>query len=144
MKIKRNGFILFYLIPLICIIILLAFKIFTQTLNVINITQSKLKETKSFYFAESGIELAKSKIFLDNNWYTEDKAVLENKTYLILSTTGQIIMFESGGCKIIREKNKNVLYSIGFLGNDITKSKAYSFQKITFAIPIKTLKWEEL
>lgn len=110
-----------------------------------NIIQSRLRNqgTKVFYLAESGLEHSKSIINSDNSWFTETDAVNDSKNRLLASSAGEIHLFGHGGYKIIRENGKNRIYSIGFVGTDLLKSPAFSFQRMDFELPYKTTKWEE-
>jgi hypothetical protein len=100
-------------------------------------------ETRVFYLSESGLEHGKSHVAGDNLWFTETAPVTDNKNRLLTVSAGAIYLFGHGGYKVIREKNKNRIYSIGFIGNDILKSRGHSFQRIDIEFPLKTTKWAE-
>ena len=126
-------------------VILVIINYFVQTgISNAELCRLKLEQIQAFYLSESGVEHGKSKIASSSDWFTDENPVSLNKAYLLFACTGERYVFGSGGYKIIRPKNKNELYSIGFLGDDITKSRAFSFQRIEFELPYRQNKWQEL
>lgn len=107
------------------------------------ISDGKLKALKTFCLAEAGIEEAKLKIKKDNLWFTDNIKISSNKGFLISSTKGEIFFLKDGGYKIIKDKNRNIIYSVGFLGNEIIDSTSYSFIKIKYELPFKQIEWEK-
>ena len=99
--------------------------------------------TKVFYLSEAGIETAKARLSCDEAWSTDSLHSAYDKQWLICSAKGETSLFGDGGFKIVKEKNKLVAYSVGFIGPDIMKSRYYSFQKIEYELPLKQTKWEE-
>ena len=113
-----------------------------ETMQSVVLMRLKAFEIKAFYLAEAGIEHGKSLVANDSSWFTELTPVTDDKNRLLTSSSGDIYLFGNGGYKIIRENGKNRLYSIGFIGTDILRSHAFSFQRIEFEMPFKTTKWE--
>ncbi|MCX5749616.1 MAG: hypothetical protein NTZ10_05180 [Candidatus Saganbacteria bacterium] len=109
-----------------------------------NIKSDFLRGTKVFYLSEAGIETAKSRIASSEGWATDEPHAENDKKWLLASSKGEISLFGEGGFKIVKEKNKNVIYSVGFIGSDILKSRYYSFQRLDYELPFKQKHWEEL
>ncbi len=141
---NKKAFSTYYTMIFFMLFMMICFAFAKNVINSARIATLTLQSAKVFYLAESGIEYAKSKIVSDNNWHTDNTTIIEDKSYLLLNANGQIITIKNGGFKIIRAKDKNIIYSIGFLGNEMLLSPSYSFQKCVFSLPMKSVKWEEL
>jgi len=73
---------------------------------------------QAFYLAEAGLNIGKNQLDLDPNW----------------NSPGKTISFEAGNANIIREKNKNKLYSYG----------TYKRALVILQYDLYAKKWEEL
>jgi len=92
-----------------------------------------LQRTQAFYLAEAGLEKAKVELAQNPNWYTDlPYYQKDNVAWLINQAVGQKINLGNGSFKVIQEKNKDRLYSIGFRGKGIVVLK------------IENTKWEEI
>lgn len=109
-----------------------------------NAGKDLLNGYKAFYLAEAGIEAAKSQIVSNEAWVTDEPHAENDKKWLLCSAKGETSLFGEGGFKIVKERMKNLVYSVGYIGPDILKSRYYSFQKMEFELPFKQKKWEEL
>jgi len=140
---KRTAYCLASVIMAISFSLLCGLAVSREAIQNIALLRSRSMEVRMFYLAESGLEHGKMLAAGDNAWHTDTSPATDNKSRLLTSSLGETYLFGHGGYKIIREKNKNRIYSVGFIGNDILKSPGYSFQRIDIEFPIKTIKWEE-
>mgnify|MGYP000898290811 CR=1 FL=1 len=140
---NRTGNILIPVIMLAALALSCAAAMSNETLHKMVLLRLKDLETKVFYLSESGLEHGKVLIAKDNSWFTEENTVTDDKSRLLTVSSGAIYLFGEGGYKIIRQRSQNRLYSVGFIGSDILKSAAFSFQRIDFEMPLRTKKWEE-
>jgi len=143
MRIYARGDILIILLISISIILVIEVSLTTLYLRAVNSCNIKKEGLKVFYLAEAGIEKAKCNINNGVSWNTDPPHSENDKRWLISGSIGQTVYCGSGGFKIIKENGKTYLYSVGFIGNDILKSRSYCFQKIAFEIPYKLVKWEK-
>lgn len=141
-NIARNGFSLIAVI--LCISFILTIAVSISRLIILSSVSAKerLDQSKVFYLSEAGIETAKSLIAGTPTWETDMSHTDNDKQWLLALSSGKIYLFGEGGFKIVKEHNKMCVYSIGFLGSDILKSKSYSFQKISYVIPFAQKSWE--
>ncbi len=95
---------------------------------------------QAFYLAEAG--LAKGKVELAHNpdWYTDLPYYLSDNTqWLIRYAAGERTDFGEGAYKIVREKGRDRLYSIGQKGQGVV------VLKLEFSNPpFKSGNWSEL
>ncbi|MEK7377047.1 MAG: hypothetical protein AABZ57_07820, partial [Candidatus Margulisiibacteriota bacterium] len=75
-------------------------------------------------------------------WFTDIPHAEFDKKWLIMDSAGQIYHFGKGGFKIIKEQGKNRVYSVGFIGTSIDKSKYYCFLRMDYSVPFKKSRWE--
>jgi len=144
MEPDNKGFVLLAAILLIFVILLIGSTSAKLLISVIYITNGSLYEAKTFYLSEAGIETAKSRLAFDEAWSTDSAHSADDKKWLISAAKGEVYLFGDGGFKVVKEKNKPIVYSVGFAGPDIMKSRYYSFQKMEYELPFKQKKWEEL
>ncbi|MEE8637995.1 MAG: hypothetical protein V3T21_03015 [Candidatus Margulisiibacteriota bacterium] len=99
-----------------------------------------LQREQAFHLAEAGLEKGKVELTHNPNWYTDLPYYLkDNVDWLVGYAVGQETQFGEGSFKIIREKDKNRLYSIGF------KGKGMVVLKLKFSnFPFQSLEWKEL
>jgi len=139
---QQNGFSLIAVILCISILMIIASSIAKICILSTISARERLNRDKVFYLSESGIETAKTLINQNPSWVTDIPHTDYDKQWLLSYATGQIYYFGDGGFKIIKEQNKQSVYSIGFLGSDISKSRSYSFQRISYTVPFVQTKWE--
>ncbi|OGC25655.1 hypothetical protein A2291_04495 [candidate division WOR-1 bacterium RIFOXYB2_FULL_42_35] len=103
-------------------------------------TNSLLVREQAFYLAEAGLERAKVELVKNPNWYTDPPYYpIDNDNWLVNVALGHKENLGHGSFKIVREKSKGWLYSIGL------KGKGVIILKLKFSNPpFKTLSWEEL
>jgi len=95
---------------------------------------------QAFCLAEAGLEKGKVELVHNPNWYTDlPYSLEENIEWLVNYAVGQETNFGEGFFKIIREKGKDKLYSVGFNG------KGLVVLKLKFSNPpFKSIEWTEL
>ncbi len=124
------------------ILMLLAGTIADIALNAIAANNDKKKLIKVFYLSEAGINHAKSIVALNPIWYTDAPGIENNKNWLLSIANGQIYYYGNGGYKIIKESGINRIYSIGFIGSNISSSNVKCYQKIKYNVPFRQSSWE--
>ena len=99
-----------------------------------------LVREQSFCLAEAGLEKGKVELANSPSWYTDLPYYLaDNVQWLASYAVGDQTDFGEGRFKIVREKGKKALYSIGSRGNGVV------VLKLTFSNPpFKSLSWSEL
>ena len=99
-----------------------------------------LVREQAFWLAEAGLEKGKVELANNANWYTDQPYYLsDNVQWLVNFAVGEQAAFGEGQFKIVREKGKNILYSIGSRGNGVV------ILKLEFSNPPFTrLAWSEL
>lgn len=99
-----------------------------------------LVREQAFHLAEAGLEKAKVELVHNPLWYTDPPYYLEdNAQWLVNYAVGQENYLGEGSFKIVREKDKDRLYSIG------SKGKGLVILKLTFSNPpLNILEWKEL
>lgn len=99
-----------------------------------------LAREQAFYLAEAGLEKGKVELTHNPNWYTDLPYYLkDNIAWLTGYAVGQKVAFGEGSFKLIREKGKDRLYSIG------QKGKGLVILKLKFSTPpFKSLEWVKL
>lgn len=91
-----------------------------------------LTREQAFCLAEAGLEKGKVELAHNPNWYTDLPYYLaDNTQWLINYATGQKTTLGQGSFKVVKEKGKNRLYSIGFKGKGVVVLK-------------QALEWQEL
>jgi|GEM_PF-753766 len=101
---------------------------------------------KAFYAAEAGVEWAKSKLHSNPNWFTDlPHSPQDDKAWLLNDSNGFVLSTGDACFKVIRENNRDFIYSIGYIGDNIEKSGAISIIKLKFENPpFKSMSWEEI
>jgi hypothetical protein len=101
---------------------------------------SLLAREQAFYLAEAGLEKGKLELVHNPSWHTDLPYYLEDSApWLIGYAVGQKGNLGEGSYKIVREKGKNRLYSIGY------KAKGVVVLKLKFSNPpFKHLEWSEI
>ena len=99
-----------------------------------------LQREQAFHLAEAGLEKGKVELVHSPNWYTDLPYYLaDNVAWLATYAVGQETDLGEGSFKIVREKDKNRLYSIG------SKGRGMVILKLKFSNPpFEDLEWQEL
>lgn len=99
-----------------------------------------LRREQAFWLAEAGLEAGKVNLNHNPGWYTDLPHYPENDNrWLREGAVGERQSLGGGWFKVVREKDKNLLYAVGGRG------RAAVVLKIEFAAPpFKTLNWQEL
>ena len=136
----RPGAALLLVIIISSIFMVLAVFLLKIAYNNYVTASSLLQREEAFWLAEAGLEKGKVEINLNPFWYTDLPYYLQdNLEWLKSGAVGEKNSLGQGCFKIIREREKNRLYSIGF------KGKALVVLKVGFTSPpFKALSWEEL
>jgi hypothetical protein len=136
----RKGSALLLAILIFAVFLILTALFVKIVYNSNAIANAALVREQAFCLAEAGIEMGKVELARNPNWYTDlPYYVADNVEWLMSHAVGSQTTLEDGLFKIIREKDKNRLYSIG------NKGKAIVVLKLTFSNPpFKGLEWKEL
>ena len=99
-----------------------------------------LEREQAFSLAEAGIEKGKTKLAQNPNWYTDLPYYQEdNPDWIMEQAAGEQFSLGEGSFKLVREKDKNRLYSFG------RKGKGRVVIKLSFSPPpFGSLGWKEL
>jgi hypothetical protein len=136
----KKGFsmlLLIFMVALFMIITSLFVKVVYNTYS--SIKAAETRET-AFWLAEAGLEKGKAALAGNINWYTDLPHTPEdNAGWLLNNAVGETGPLGRGTYKVVREENRNRLYSIG------RKGKGAVILKLSFsAPPLKFTTWEEL
>lgn len=136
----RKGSALLLAILILAVFLMLTALFVKIIYNSNAIANAALVREQAFCLAEAGIEMGKVELARNPNWYTDmPYYVAENVDWLMNNAVGSKTTLEGGFFKIVREKGKNTLYSIG------NKGKGTVVLKLTFSNPpFKNLEWKEL
>lgn len=95
---------------------------------------------QAFYLAEAGLAKAKVELVHNPDWYTDLPYYLsDNPQWLIRYAVGEETTFGEGAYKIVREKGKDQLYSVGQKGRGVV------VLKLEFSNPpFKAGNWSEI
>lgn len=95
---------------------------------------------QAFHLAEAGLEKGKVELTHNPNWYTDLPYYVEdNINWLMNFAVGQETSLGEGAFKLVREKGKDRLYSIG------SKGKGVVVLKLRFTNPpFQSREWEEI
>ena len=120
------------------------------SINQRQITTLQQKELQCLVLAESGLAKGIWQLKNQPEFYTDSdfSGLAKNlKDWLINTTQGHTEALNDGHYKIIKEKNKNRLFSIGYLGDKPTSAAARKVLQLDYDIVadqfIKRL-WQEL
>lgn len=136
----KKGSALILIIFVLALFFTLASSLAIITNNYYRSVNNLLLREKALSLAEAGAERAKVILVKNPNWYTDlPYYIPDNANWLLKSALGYKENLGTGSFKIIKEKNKGYLYSIGF------QKKGVIIIKLEFSNPpFKTLSWEEL
>ena len=132
---NKRGLSLIFMVFLIMVLLVLG----ASTAKIIysNISQIFYKDhsLKAFYLTEAAIEQGKHKINKNPTWYTDlPHAKSDDLDWLINKALGLKLSLHGEVYKVVREKDKMVIYGIGYLK---------SARKV-IKYDILTKVWEEL
>jgi hypothetical protein len=136
----RKGSALLSVIIIFSILFILAGLLTKIVYNNYSSTNAALMREQAFYLAEAGLEKGKVELTHNPNWHTDlPYYISDNIQWLITYASGDKNDLGEGSFKVVREKGKNRLYSIGIKGKGIV------VLKLEFSSPpFKSLKWKEL
>ena len=136
----RKGAALLLVVFMFAVFMILAALFAKIVYNNFASANATLFREQSFYLAEAGLEKGKVELVHNPNWYTDLPYYLEdNLAWLVNYAVGQETQLGQETFKIVREKGKDRLYSIGF------KGKGVVVLKLKFSNPpFKSLEWKEL
>ena len=137
---NKNGSASILVIFIFAIFAILGASLTKMVYNSYVTVNNPLQHTQAFYLAEAGIEKGKVELVHNPNWYTDlPFSLIDSAEWLINQAVGQRINFGEGELKIVREKDKDRLYSVGYQGRGVV------VLKLEFSHPpFKSLEWEEL
>jgi hypothetical protein len=102
--------------------------------------QAVLLREQAICLAEAGLQKAKVNLVNNPGWFTDLPFYPEDSAeWLIKDAAGEKILLGDGSFKIIREQNKDRVYSVGYKGSAVVLLKL-KFSNPPFA----SLAWEEL
>jgi hypothetical protein len=136
----RKGAALLLVVLILAVFMILAAPFAKIVYNCYDSAHTVLAREQAFALASAGMERGKVELAHNPNWYTDlPYHLVDNTEWLINYSLGQISPLGDGSFKIVREKSKNRLYSIG------SKGKGRVVLKVTFSNPPFTvLEWKEL
>lgn len=130
-KLKHKGIALILVIFIIAILLLIGTTLVKIVFSSYTHTAYRLAKLKAFYLAEAALEYGKTEIVNNPDWYTDIKVTDPEKGI------GKGLGVGKG--KVVRARDENILYGIGY------KGKTKAMIKITFdPVPFKQISWEEL
>ena len=142
---REKGIVLITILLIVSAALLLSAglaRILISDYGIINLSVGK---AAAFYIAEAGIEKGKCELAANPNFYTDLQFSGNEALWLLNSANGESCPIGGGGFKIVKLKDKEVLYSVGYLGGDMKKSRALSLMKIEYTFPpFRVISWQEL
>jgi hypothetical protein len=152
---KRNGFAIITALVLGSIIMALAISLTTLLISELKTNKMQKEKNYVFFLAQAGIEKAKWQIINNPSWEGTDEPYegteKDRKLWLIRNqreggSTGLIESLGDGFYKIVKEKEINSIYSVGFLGSDPISSSSLTIIKIDFETSpeFKVLIWSQV
>jgi hypothetical protein len=137
---SRSGSALLLTIFLTSLCLMLAVLLFKIIYNTAVTGNALLLREKALWLAEGGLEKGKVEWIHNPSWYSDLPHYPEDDPdWLICSSVGQKDYLGDGAFKVVREKGKNIIYSIGCV------KKSIVVLKIEFApASCHNLTWKEL
>ena len=137
---SRAGCALLLTVFLTSLFLVLAVFLFKIIYNTSVAGNALFFREKALWLAEAGLEKGKVEMVNAPAWYTDlPHYPEEDFNWLKLTALGKNEVLGDGNYKVVREKGKNVLYSIGFA------RKAIVVLKIEFdPTSCHTLSWKDL
>jgi len=136
----KNGSALLLIIVVTAVLLVLTAFLLKIAYNSYVTANALWEREEAFWLAEAGLEKGKAEINFNPAWYTDLPYFLEdNLEWLKVGAVGERDSLGRGYFKVVREKDRDRLYSIGY------KGRAVVVLKINYLYPpFKTLSWEEL
>ena len=136
----NRGASLLLAIVLIACCLIMAAELIKIVYNCHASLMASLSREQAFYLAQAGLEQAKVKLVKNQNWFTDlPHQPKDSSGWLINQAVGQKYNFGQGYFKVVREKDKNRFYSVGYRGKGVV------VLKLEFtSSPFKTTLWSEL
>lgn len=98
-----------------------------------------IEREQAFWLAEAGLEMGKVELKHNPAWYTDlSHGPTDDLKWLKNSAVGKKQALGRGWYKMVRERDKQSIYSVGGQG------KARVILKMGFSAPLKFLSWEEI
>jgi hypothetical protein len=143
---KQKGFSLLPVIFLVSLALIAAAFAVKLVLAQSAVAGGGLSHIRVFYAAEAGAEWAKAKIASEPSWFTDlPHLPPDDIAWLLSGAVGIVSMIDGASLKVVREDGRNVIYSIGYVGGNIEKSKALSIIKVQFTSPpFMQVSWKEI
>jgi hypothetical protein len=140
MKKNRKGSALLLVIMILAVFVFLGAINARIVYNCYASASALLCREQAFHLAEAGLEKGKVELTHNPSWYTDLPYYIEDSTEWLRSyAVGEETNLGEGVFKLVREKGKNRLYSIG------SKGKGIVILKLIFSTPpFKSLEWEEI
>lgn len=139
-KHDRNGSALLLVIFIISVFLVIAAFCAKLVYNGYASSKAVLLREQAFCLAEAGLEKAKVDLVNNPGWFTDLPYYLEDcADWLINEAVGEKTLLGEGFFKIVRERDKYRIYSVG------CKGKAVVVLKLKFSNPpFASLGWKEL
>lgn len=141
-----KGFILISVIFFLGVAVLLGAFLVRLMVAEFNIASDDELQLKAFWAAEGGVEWGKAKLAENPAWFTDlAHSPNDDTIWLIKDASGCRVTIADVHAKIIREEGKNTVYSVGYVGNDVSGARAMSIVKIQFQVnPFEQISWAAL
>jgi hypothetical protein len=147
---KSNGIALILVLFIVSVLLVAATAMAKVILTDQKIANLNLRAQEAFYLAEAGIERGKWELKQDYTWYTDlPHSPSDDKVWLMRDAIGHYPpedeVLGEGKFKTIKERGKNILYSVGYLGDNVSNSVARCIIKVEYSYPpFGQLSWEIL
>ena len=142
---REKGIVLITILLIVSAALLLGAVLARILISDYGIMSLSISKAEAFYIAEAGIEKGKCEVVANPNFYTDLSGSGNEILWLLNEAKGENFTLGEGRFKIVKEKDKKVLYSVGYLGDDMKKSRALSLMKAEYTFPpFKVISWQEL
>ena len=140
MKNASKGSALLLVIMILAVFVFLGAISARIVYNCYTSANAVLCREQAFHLAEAGLEKGKVELTHNPNWYTDLPYYIQDSVnWLANYAVGEETSLGDGAFKLVREKGKNRLYSIG------SKGKGIVILKLKFSNPpFQSLEWEEI
>jgi len=99
-----------------------------------------VQREEAFWLAEAGVAAAKARLHENPNWYTDlPHSPPDDSDWAKAAAAGYTAALGDGYYKIIREKDRDLIYTVGFAGQAVVVVGAN-----LSLFPIKVLSWDEI
>ena len=137
---NRRGSALLLVVVLSAVLMVLGVILCKMIYNNHATVSSLVAREQAFWLAEAGLAAGKVELVRNAGWYTDLSHFPEDDvSWLREAAVGRREMLGEGSYKVVREKDKDRLYSLGF------KGKAVVILKREFTTsPFRSLLWKEI